>query len=51
MSVKETSNQKGNTISLQLQVSVSVLYTYYFAYSILSVIDELCVCVGITLFC
>ena len=32
-----------NTISLQLQVSVTVLYTFCFAYSMLSVIDELCV--------
>jgi hypothetical protein len=33
----------GNTIYLQFHVSVTVLYTFCFAYSILSVIDELCV--------
>jgi len=32
--------QRGNTISLRLQVSVSVLYTFYFPYSMLSTIDE-----------
>jgi hypothetical protein len=37
--------KKGNSISLQLQVSVSILYTFFFAYSMLSVIDELCMCV------
>ena len=41
--VNWTTNQKGSTISLQLQVSVTVLYTFCFAYSMLSVIDELCV--------
>jgi Ca2+/Na+ antiporter len=30
MGVKETRNQKGSTISLQLQVSVTVLYTLLF---------------------
>ena len=32
--------QRGNTISLQLRVSVTVLYTFYFPYSMLSAIDE-----------
>ena len=40
---KETILQKRNTISLQLRVSVSVLYIFYFAYSKLSVLTELCV--------
>lgn len=40
---RETKFQKGNTISLQLRVSVTVLYTFYFAYSMLTVIDDLCV--------
>jgi hypothetical protein len=30
MGVKKTRNQKGNTISLQLQVNVTVLYTLLF---------------------
>src|SRR3989337_1029292 len=42
-SVPSTSKQKGNTLSLQLQVSVTVLCIFGFAYSRLSVIDELCV--------
>ena len=29
-------------MALQLRVSVTVLYTFYFSYSMLSVIDELC---------
>ena len=41
--VTSTTKQKGNTISLQLQVSVIALCTFYFAYSRLGVIDELCV--------
>ena len=36
-------NKRGNTLSLQLQVSVTVLCILCFAYSRLSVIDELCV--------
>jgi hypothetical protein len=42
-SIPSTSKQKGNTLSLQLQVSVTVLCIFCFAYSRLSVIDELCV--------
>jgi hypothetical protein len=42
-SVPSTSKQKGNTLSLQLPVSVTVLCIFGFAYSRLSVIDELCV--------
>src|SRR3989337_2593158 len=43
-SVPSTPKQKGNTLSLQLQVSVIVLCIFGFAYSRLStVIDELCV--------
>ena len=42
--VPYTSKQKGNTLSLQLQVSVTVLCIFGFAFSRLStVIDELCV--------
>src|SRR3989337_1521071 len=42
--VPSTSKQKGNTLSLQLQVSVTVWCIFGFAYSRLStVIDELCV--------
>jgi hypothetical protein len=34
----------GNTISLQLLVSVTALHTFYFSYSMFSIeIDELCV--------
>src|SRR3990170_2057652 len=40
--IPSTSKQKGNTLSLQLQVSVIVLCIFGFAYSRLSVIDELC---------
>src|SRR3990170_3908397 len=42
-SVPSTSKQKGNTLSLQLQVSVTVLCILGFAYSRLcNIIDELC---------
>jgi hypothetical protein len=51
MGVKETRNHEGNTISLQLQVSVLSCTHYYFAYSMLSVTDELCVQAGFTFFC
>ena len=40
--VPSTPKQKGNTLSLQLQVSVTVFCIFCFAYSRLSVIDELC---------
>ena len=39
--VPSTPKQKGNTLSLQLQVSVTVFYIFCFANSRLSVIDEL----------
>ena len=39
---KNTGNQKGNTISLQLRVSVTFAIHILFVYSMLSVIDELC---------
>jgi hypothetical protein len=35
-------SQKWNSISLKLQVSVPILYTFFFAYSMLNLIDELC---------
>ena len=40
--VPSTSKQKRNTLSLQLQVSVTVFCIFCFADSRLSVIDELC---------
>jgi len=40
--VPSTPKQKGNTLSLQLQVSVTVFCIFCFADSRLSVIDELC---------
>ena len=41
--VPSTSKQRDTTLSLQLQVSVTVLCIFGFAYSRLSEIDELCV--------
>jgi hypothetical protein len=49
MGVKETRNHDKNTISLQLQVSVTVLYTLLFW--LLDVKCVLCVCADIILFC
>ena len=40
--VPSTPKQKGNTLSLQLQVCVTVFCIFCFADSRLSVIDELC---------
>ena len=40
--VPSTPKQKGNTLSLQLQVSVTVFCIFCFADSRLSIIDELC---------
>ena len=39
MFLKRQSTKKRNTFSLQLQVSVTVLYTFYFAFPMLSLID------------
>ena len=41
--VNWTTDQQGNTIFLEHQVSVTLLCTLCFSYSRLSVIDELCV--------
>jgi hypothetical protein len=47
--LNKTRNQNENTISLQLQVSVNLLYTFDFAYSMLSVILRV-MCVQVPLY-
>jgi hypothetical protein len=40
---------KNDTLTLQLRLSVNVLCTFNFAYSMLSVINELCLCINMQL--